>query len=135
MTELSARVERLERMNRLLWGLLLAGAAIGIGAGFRARQDVVQAREFQLVDENGQQAGLWRSGDEGKIDFLLGPFGGDSKQGSVLAMTVENEGAAIGLKRGSSPRVFIGSTRLGGYIDVKNDDGKSTWSSAELTEK
>lgn len=35
MPDLSARVERLERMNRLLWGLLLAGAVVGIGAGFR----------------------------------------------------------------------------------------------------
>lgn len=135
MTDLSARVARLERMNRLLWGLLLAVAAIGVGAGFRETRDDVQARQFQLVDENGEQVGLWRCGEKGKIDFMLGPFGGDSERGSVLAMTVEKEGVAIGLKRGASPRVFIGSTRLGGYIDVKNDEGESTWSSSELAVK
>lgn len=118
--DLAARVERLERENRRFkrWaavGVLLLGGAVLLGQAAPERvHDVVQARDFQLLDAQGRSRGGMSVGSDGSLGLNMFDQAGAHR-------------VVLGLSPSGAPMLVLhASTKEGGGASLALlDDGRA----------
>jgi hypothetical protein len=92
--ELIHRIERLERQNRVMKVIVIAGLCVlGLAAATRNRNedyDVVRARRFTILDDNGKERGYFgMTGTTATIRFGKSPVDGQIRLDAEENRTIQ----------------------------------------------
>lgn len=123
MNDLDSRIARLEKQNRWLRAVSIAALAVAIipvflGSRFAAEGDVVKAKAFLLIDDDGNPKGAWGILSNGKkVQFLMAH---DAKEsGPSISLWIDKEDAMIGTKFDGKPNIILNGNTLGGLLHAK----------------
>ena|SRR5215469_3803419 len=124
---LESRIVRLEKRIRRLQ--ILATAAIVAGllpwlAGSKeGGEDVVRAKEFSLVDGEGEVRATWAISKDGKCKLMV--TGGSEKGAPTAALTANAEGASVQIEHGQAQGALLVSKDGATFATFR--DGKIEW--------